>query len=134
MSAARVTLERFVDVIATTPARIVGLFLRKGTIAIGSDADLVLVDPARRETIRATELLCRAGHVPLDGLACVDWPVLTISRERPSPRRDDRLDNRAAASTCEADVSTVRNEKRPPLTAASPDSSRECVSPSRPLP
>ena len=49
------SLHRFVDLVATAPARLFGLFPRKGTVAVGSDADLVLFDPQERWTVRATE-------------------------------------------------------------------------------
>ncbi len=49
------SLHRFVDLVATAPARMFGLFPRKGTLAVGSDADLVLFDPHERWTIRAAE-------------------------------------------------------------------------------
>ena len=44
----RLSLNRFVDLVATTPAKIFGLYPNKGTIAIGSDADLAIWDPNRR--------------------------------------------------------------------------------------
>lgn len=52
----RLSLERFVDVVSTNPAKLMGLYPRKGAIAPGSDADLVVLDPARRWTVRADEL------------------------------------------------------------------------------
>ncbi|MBL0087508.1 MAG: amidohydrolase family protein [Ideonella sp.] len=47
------SLHRLVDLLATAPARLFGLFPRKGTVAVGSDADLVLFDPHERWTVRA---------------------------------------------------------------------------------
>ena len=55
MAKARLTVERMVDLLATTPARLFGLE-RKGAIEVGRDADLVLFDPAARRTLRAGEL------------------------------------------------------------------------------
>ena len=49
--AGRINLNRFVQLVATAPAKMFGLFPRKGTIAVGSDADIVLFDPAERQTL-----------------------------------------------------------------------------------
>ncbi len=61
------SINRFVAVTATNPARLFGLFPRKGTIAIGSDADLVLFDPIERWTIRAAEHHSRADYSLYEG-------------------------------------------------------------------
>ncbi len=47
------SLQKFVELVATNPAKLFGIFPKKGTIAVGSDADLVLFDPEERWTIRA---------------------------------------------------------------------------------
>jgi dihydropyrimidinase len=52
----RLSLERFVDVVATEPARLMGLHPRKGILAVGSDADVVVLDPSRVWTVRHEEL------------------------------------------------------------------------------
>jgi dihydropyrimidinase len=80
VSEGRIPLERFVEITAAFPARLMGLYPRKGAIQAGSDADLVLVDPARVETIRDADMRGGAGYEPLDGMRCVGWPVMTISR------------------------------------------------------
>jgi len=51
VSLGRISLNRFVDLTSTTPAKIFGLLPRKGTIAVGSDADIVIFDPEHEETI-----------------------------------------------------------------------------------
>jgi dihydropyrimidinase len=76
----KVTATRLVEAMATAPARLHGLYPRKGTIAVGSDADLVLFDPKRRETIAQARLHSRAGYEPCEGMDCTGWPVLTLSR------------------------------------------------------
>jgi dihydropyrimidinase len=48
----RITLNRFVELISTNPAKIMGLYPRKGVLAVGSDADIVVIDPARTWTVR----------------------------------------------------------------------------------
>lgn len=50
----KITLNRFVQLVSTAPAKMFGLFPRKGTIAVGSDADLVLFDPNKQHTLSAT--------------------------------------------------------------------------------
>jgi dihydropyrimidinase len=54
VNAGRITLNRFVQLTSTAPAKMFGLFPQKGTIAIGSDADLVLFDPNERHTLSAS--------------------------------------------------------------------------------
>ena len=63
----RLTLERMVDLIATAPARLFGLD-RKGAIAPGMDADLVLFDPDARRTLRAADLHHTSDYTPYEGL------------------------------------------------------------------
>jgi dihydropyrimidinase len=63
----RITLERMVDLLSTTPARRFGL-LRKGAIEVGRDADLVLFDPAARRTIRQAALHHTSDFTPYEGL------------------------------------------------------------------
>ena len=63
----RLTIERMVDVLATTPARVFG-FGRKGAIEAGRDADIVLFDPTARRTIRAEDLHHTSDYTPYEGL------------------------------------------------------------------
>jgi dihydropyrimidinase len=64
----RITLERMVDLIATTPARRFGLE-GKGALEVGKDADLVLFDPAAERTIRAGDLHHTSDYTPYEGMA-----------------------------------------------------------------
>ena len=76
----RLTLHRFVEVTATNAAKIFGLYPRKGTIAVGSDADLVLFDPTLSRTVRNTMLKSRADYSVYEGWQVTGWPVLTLRR------------------------------------------------------
>jgi dihydropyrimidinase len=73
-------LERIVALTAATPARLFGLYPRKGTIAVGSDADVVLWDLTRRRAIRAADMRSRADYSIYEGTDVTGWPVLTIRR------------------------------------------------------
>ena len=74
----RLTLEKFVELTATNPAKAYGLHPRKGTIAIGSDADLVVWD--EREFVLTNALLHHAvDHTPYEGHALRAWPALTLA-------------------------------------------------------
>lgn len=76
----RIPVERFVEITSTNPARLFGLYPGKGTIAVGSDADLVLWAPEERRTIRNDMLLSRAGFSLFEGWEVTGWPHLTIRR------------------------------------------------------
>src|SRR5207245_9812578 len=80
VSKGRMSVHTFVGAFATNPARIFGLYPKKGTIAVGSDADLVLFDPARTRVLDERRLHSRAGYDPFHGLEVRGVPVLTLSR------------------------------------------------------
>jgi len=75
----RLTINQFVDVTATQPARLFGLYPRKGTIAPGSDADLVVWDAAREVTLRADTLHMRVDYSPYEGRTVVGRPDIVIA-------------------------------------------------------
>ena len=66
VAAGRIPVERLVDVLSTTPARLFGM-PSKGAIEVGRDADLVLFDPAARRTIRAADLHHSSDYTPYEG-------------------------------------------------------------------
>jgi dihydropyrimidinase len=82
VSKGRISLERFVALTATNHAKTYGLYPRKGTIAVGSDADIVLWDPNRRETITQSKLHHGCDYTPWEGFEVTGWPVVTILRGR----------------------------------------------------
>lgn len=67
---------------ATNPAKLFGIYPRKGTIAIGSDADLTFWDPAREVTISQSLLHHDCDYTPYEGMAVTGWPVRTMLRGR----------------------------------------------------
>jgi dihydroorotase len=71
---------RLVQVCCAAPARLFGLYPRKGTLQIGADADMVIVDPARSMTIRNEDQLSKAQNVPFDGLTVSATLVLACLR------------------------------------------------------
>lgn len=76
----RLSPERFVAVTATNPARLFGLSPRKGTIAVGADADVVVFDPEATRVIDGATMHSRADYSPYDGWEVTGWPAFTIRR------------------------------------------------------
>lgn len=74
----RIDLPRFVSLAATAHARTYGLYPEKGTIAIGSDADLAIWDPTEKRTIRHADLHDGADYSPYEGLEITGWPTTVI--------------------------------------------------------
>jgi dihydropyrimidinase len=73
-------LEKLVYVLSAAPALIFGLYPRKGTIAIGSDADLVLFDPAVKRQIKNEDLHQGTDHTIFEGWEVQGFPSMTIAR------------------------------------------------------
>ncbi len=80
VSKGRIDLNRFVALSSTNHAKTYGLYPRKGTIAIGSDADLAIWDPERQVTLTHAMLGDGADYTPYEGTAITGWPVLTMVR------------------------------------------------------
>jgi dihydropyrimidinase len=76
----RITLNRWVEVTSTTPAKIMGMFPKKGTIAVGSDADIVIWDPRATHTISAKTHHMRVDYNPYEGRKVKGKPVVVMSR------------------------------------------------------
>jgi dihydropyrimidinase len=82
VGAGRLTLNRFVAVCAANPARLFGLYPRKGTVQVGSDADLVIFDPAWERTLSRPMLHQRVDYTPYEGWAVQGYPRTVLSRGR----------------------------------------------------
>ena len=79
----RISLNQFVAFTATNHAKIYGLHPRKGTIAVGSDADIAIWDPNKRVKITASGLHGGADYTPYEGIEVTGWPQTTIVRGAP---------------------------------------------------
>jgi dihydropyrimidinase len=78
----RIDLNRFVALTATNHAKTYGLYPRKGTIAVGSDADIAIWDPKKKVTITHALLNDGSDYTPYEGLEVTGWPELTMVRGR----------------------------------------------------
>jgi dihydropyrimidinase len=78
----KISLNRFVELTSTSPAKIFGLFPRKGTIAPGSDADIVIFDPDKKMTLRAKTLHMNVDYNPYEGREVTGVTETVLSRGR----------------------------------------------------
>ncbi|MFW9851569.1 MAG: dihydroorotase family protein [Candidatus Thorarchaeota archaeon] len=76
----KITIERFIELTSTNVAKLFGLYPRKGTIRIGSDADLVLWDLEEERVIRDEDMFSQAGFSIYNGQSNKGWPKITIRR------------------------------------------------------
>jgi len=80
VKAGRISLNEFVALTATNHAKTYGLYPRKGTIAVGSDADIAIWDGERRTTISQALLHHGTDYTPYEGMEVTGWPVSTMVR------------------------------------------------------
>jgi len=78
----RLSLERYVELASTSPARAWGLYPQKGALQVGSDGDMTIVDLGRRSVVRAEHLHSKAKITPFEGLTVQGLPVCTVVRGR----------------------------------------------------
>ena len=76
----RISLHRFVQVTATNAAKLFGLFPKKGTIAVGSDADIMIFDPNLSRTVENSMLVSNVDYSVYEGWEVTGWPTVTIRR------------------------------------------------------
>ncbi|MET4701229.1 dihydropyrimidinase [Constrictibacter sp. MBR-5] len=82
VSKGRIDLQTFVALTSANSAKLFGLFPKKGTIAVGSDADFAIWDPEREVTITHDLLHSATDYTPYEGFKVKGWPVMTFSRGR----------------------------------------------------
>jgi len=86
-----ITLRRLVEVMCEAPAKIWGLYPNKGTIAIGSDADLVILDPSIQWTISSSNQHSKANYTLYEGWQCLGKPIMVIQRGEILMEKDELL-------------------------------------------
>jgi dihydropyrimidinase len=89
VNSGRLSANRFVEIMATNPAKIFGLYPRKGAVAIGSDADIVLWDPKKERTISARNHHMNTDYNVYEGMTVKGWPVRTLLRGKTIVLDDD---------------------------------------------
>jgi dihydropyrimidinase len=87
--AGRITLNRMVELLCTNPAKLFGLYPRKGTIAVGSDADIVVFDPERKFTISAQTQHSKTDYNLYEGTTVTGAPDVVLLRGQVLVERDE---------------------------------------------
>lgn len=82
VSKGRISAEDFVRIVSAAPARLTGLYPRKGILAPGSDGDVVIIDPEKRVRLTHSLLHENVDYTPYEGVELTGWPVMTISSGR----------------------------------------------------
>src|SRR4029453_14701554 len=78
--AGRISLNRMVELLSTNPAKLFGLYPRKGTIAVGADADIVLFDPEKKITISASTHHSKSDYNLFEGTEVTGSPEIVLLR------------------------------------------------------
>jgi len=76
----RISINQFVDIVSTRIAKLFGLFPQKGTIAVGSDADIVIFDPNAERTISAETHHMNVDYSAFEGMKVTGEPISVLSR------------------------------------------------------
>jgi dihydropyrimidinase len=82
----RLGLAKFVELTSEAPARLYGLYPRKGVLAVGADADIAIWNPRVRRILTASMLHDRTGYTPFEGMSVTGWPETVLSRGRVAVR------------------------------------------------
>ena len=112
----RITKERWVEITSTAPAKLFGMYPKKGAVAVGSDADLVVYDPNRKHTISA-----KTHHMDVDYSCYEGRDRPGRQRRRPEPRLGR---SSGTASSPAARAPAGSSSARPPTTRGWPERRR----------
>ena len=80
VSKGRISAEKFVEIVSANPAKIAGMYPQKGLIAVGSDADISVIDPELEVTLSTKQMHSNCDFSPYEGVKVKGYPVATISR------------------------------------------------------
>ena len=80
VSKGRISVNKFVEITSTNPAKLFGMYPKKGTIQVGVDADLVVIDPNLTKKISVVDLHENVDYTSFEGIEVKGYPVMTISR------------------------------------------------------
>lgn len=80
VNSGKISLNHFVEIIATNPAKIFGMYPQKGSIMIGADADIVIFDPKLKKTISQKMLHENVDYTAFEGFEVTGYPIMTLSR------------------------------------------------------
>jgi len=76
----RLSVNRFVELVAEKPAKLMGMYPRKGCLAVGSDADIIIWDKDMVKTVTVDDLHQKCDYTPFEGFRVTGWPVMTFLR------------------------------------------------------
>ncbi len=103
----KISLSRMIELLSTNPARIFGLYPRKGTIQVGTDADLVIYDPEKEWKLQGEHLHSRAGYTPFQGMKIRGKVDMTFLRGKMIVKGDEFLAEKGYGRFLQAGSSSV---------------------------
>lgn len=113
VSKGRIDVNRFVALTATNHARLYGLYPRKGTLAVGSDADVVVWDPEKEVTISQDLMHHGCDYTPYEDMTVRGWPETTVLRGRPIVRDRTLVGEKGYGAYLSRDRSPAATTPRP---------------------
>ena len=119
----RIDLCQFVALTATNAAKMYGLYPRKGSIAIGADADLAIWDANREVTIANDMLHHNVDYTPYEGMRVRGWPVTTVSRGEIVWSDGNSTRPERASSSLRSPIVPTRRRRRDPCVRPIPSAS-----------
>lgn len=120
----RISLAKFVSLSATNAAQLYGLYPRKGTIAVGADADLAIWDPNKEVTITQKMMHDAMDYTPYEGKVVKGWPTVTLLRGEPAFENGEFVGERGKGRFLRCDISAAAKPLGRSVTSFEPVSTR----------